>query len=177
MDLRGRNMKKISIYFLTLFSIVIFIAFSCPTVFSQDKRDIRKQSIESLAADFALQDVNGEETRLSDYRGKVVLINFSTTWCPHCRAITSYLKKLHQEYKDRGLIILNVDIQESQRRVMSFALKYGLPYRVLLDKSAEVARTYGIRGVPSLILVNKEGKIVCRQCRSVDLLLETLLAH
>ncbi|MCD6154036.1 MAG: TlpA family protein disulfide reductase [Syntrophobacterales bacterium] len=167
---------KTGIYFLTFFSIVIFISFSCPAVFSQDKWNIREQSIENLAPDFALQDLTGEEIKLSDYKGKVALINFSTTWCPHCRAITPYLKKLHLQYKDRGLIILNVDIQESRERVNSFALKYGLTYKVLLDESGEVARTYGIRGVPTLILVNKEGKIVCRQCRSVDLLVKTLLA-
>jgi len=69
---------------------------------------------------------------------------------------------------------LNIDIQESQKKVRSYADKYNIQYRVLLDGNGAVAMAYKVRGVPSLILVDRKGTIVCRQCRSLDVLLETL---
>ena len=168
-------MNKTRRFFIFMFLTLSFLGFSNPAISSQDKWDIKRQSIEEPAPNFILEDLNGDEVKLSDYKDRLVLLIFSTTWCPHCRTTIPYLKEIHQKYKDRGLVIFNIDIMESQKRVSSFATKYKLPYRVLLDKRGEVAKSYGIRGVPTLILVNKEGTIVCRQCRSVNVLLETLL--
>ncbi|MBE9569032.1 MAG: redoxin domain-containing protein [Proteobacteria bacterium] len=169
-------MNKTYRFFIFVFLTLSFLVFSHPAISSQDKWDIKRQSIEGPAPNFVLEDLNGQEAKLSDYKREVVLLIFSTTWCPHCRTTIPYFKKIYQKYKDRGLVIFNIDIMESQKRVSSFATKYKLPYRVLLDKSGEVAKSYGVRGVPTLILINKEGKIVCRQCRSVDVLLKMLLA-
>lgn len=169
-------MNKAYRLFILMFLTLSFLAFSNPAISSQDKWDIKSQSIEKPAPNFILEDLDGDEIKLSNYKGKVVLLIFSTTWCPHCRTMIPYFKKTYQKYKDRGFVIFNIDIMEYPRRVRSFATKYVLPYRVLLDKKGEVAKSYGVRGVPTLILVNKEGTIVCRQCRSVDILLETLLA-
>ena len=126
------------------------------------------------APDFVLKDLNDKEVKLSDYRGKVVLLNFSTTWCPHCRTIIPYLIELHDHYKDKDFVILNIDIQESKERVSAFAAKYKIPYRVLLDTDAKVAILYKVVGVPNLILIDRDGIIVCRQCRSIDISLKTL---
>jgi len=169
-------MNKTCRFFIFMFLTVSFLGFPTPAISSQDKWDIKTQSIEEPAPNFTLKDLNGEEVKLSNHKGKVVLLIFSTTWCPHCRTSIPYLKKIYQNYKDRGFVIFNINIMESQKTVSSFATKYDLPYRVLLDESGEVAKSYGIRGVPSLLLVNKEGTIVCRQCRSVDVLLETFFA-
>ena len=169
-------MNKAYRLFILMYLTLSFLAVSNPAISSQDKWDIKKQSIEEPAPNFILEDLDGDEIKLSNYKGKVVLLIFSTTWCPHCHTMIPYFKKIYQKYKDRGFVIFNIDIMESPKRVRSFATKYVLPYGVLLDKKGEVAKSYGVRGVPTLILVNKEGKIVCRQCRSVDILLETLLA-
>jgi peroxiredoxin len=133
-----------------------------------------KESIETPAPDFALKDLEGNNVRLSDYRGKVVLLNFTTTWCPQCRKIIPYLKELYGKYRSKGFEILNIDIQESTKRVSAFVARYEIPYRVLLDENAHVATLYGVVGVPSLILINRDGIIVCRQCRSIDDMLEKL---
>lgn len=137
--------------------------------------DITKQSIEENAPDFTLKNLQGEKVKLSDYKGKVVLLVFSTTWCPHCRAEIPHLKKLYAEYQKKGLVLLNIDIQESQAKVSSFAKKNEIPYPVLLDKDGQVGLTYGIRGVPTTVLINKEGIILCKVCRSLDTLLEKLI--
>ncbi|MCX6357733.1 MAG: TlpA disulfide reductase family protein [Candidatus Aureabacteria bacterium] len=124
------------------------------------------------AADFTLKDLKGTEVGLSKLKGKAVLLVFSTTWCPHCRTEVPELKKFHERYKEKGLEILMVDIQESEKRVAAFVEKYGIPYRVLLDTDGSVANKYRVRGVPCLFLVGKDGTIICRECRQVEPLIE-----
>jgi len=122
-----------------------------------------------------LKDLNGEKVRLADYRKKVVLLVFSTTWCTHCRKMPPYLNELRREYGDRGFVIFNIDIQEPLKKVRSYAAKHDIKYSVLLDERATAAKAYEVKGVPSLILVDKNGTIVCKQCRSLDTLLKNLL--
>ena len=113
---------------------------------------------------------------MSDFRGKQpVLIIFSATWCTFCREEIPHFKSIHATYAKQGLEIVNIDIQESKEKVAKFAAKYGLPYRVLLDEDGTVAGIYDIRGVPSMVLVDQNGNILCRQCQQVEPLIETLL--
>ncbi len=138
--------------------------------------DITKLTIESKAPDFVLTDLNGQKFRLSDHKGKrPVLIIFSTTWCSFCRAEIPHFKSLHASYAKQGLENVNIDIQESKEKVAKYAAKYELPYRTLLDEDGTVSGVYEIKGVPTLILVDKNGMIVCRQCRTVDTLLKTMM--
>jgi peroxiredoxin len=135
-----------------------------------------KTAIVEKAPDFILKDLNGRRFRLSDFRGKQpVLIIFSTTWCTFCRDEIPHFKAIHAAYVKQGLEIVNIDIQESKDKVAKFTAKYALPYRVLLDEDAAVSSIYDIRGVPSMVLVDQNGNIVCRQCQRVEPLIETLL--
>ncbi len=137
---------------------------------------VAKTASVEKAPDFILKDLNGRKFRLSDHRGKKpVLIIFSATWCSFCRDEIPHFKAIHAAYAKRGLEIVNIDIQESKEKVAKFTARYGLPYRVLLDEDAAVSGIYDIRGVPSMVLVDQSGNIVCRQCRNVEPLIETLL--
>jgi peroxiredoxin len=128
------------------------------------------------APDFVLRDLSGRKFRLSDFRGKQpVLIIFGATWCTFCREEIPHFKSIHAAYAKQGLEIVNIDIQESKEKVAKFVAKYGLPYRVLLDEDGVVGGIYDIRGVPSMVLVDQNGNIVCRQCQRVEPLIETLL--
>jgi peroxiredoxin len=128
------------------------------------------------APDFVLKDLNGRKFRLGDFRGKQpVLIIFSATWCTFCREEIPHFKSIHAAYAKQGLEIVNIDIQESKEKVAKFTAKYGLPYRVLLDEDGVVGGIYDIRGVPSMVLVDLNGNILCRQCQRVEPLIETLL--
>lgn len=139
-------------------------------------REAAKTAIAEKAPDFVLKDLNGRRYRLSDFKGKQpVLIIFSTTWCPSCREEIPHFKSIHATYAKRGLEIVNVDIQESQERVAKFTARNGLPYRVLLDEDGAVGGIYDIRGVPSMVLVDQNGNILCRQCQKIETLLETIL--
>ncbi|MBN2568308.1 MAG: TlpA family protein disulfide reductase [Deltaproteobacteria bacterium] len=140
----------------------------------QNVRNIWEKSIEKPAPDFVLKDVEGKQMRLSDYKGKVVLLEFTTTWCPYCRKIMPYLEKIHDRYNKKDFVLISVYVQESQKKVKSYADKHKIPYKVLLDENGKVAESYSVVGVPELILVNRDGRILCRQCRSVDMMLEEM---
>ncbi|MBI4335889.1 MAG: TlpA family protein disulfide reductase, partial [Candidatus Omnitrophica bacterium] len=87
---------------------------------------------------------------------------FWATWCPSCREEIPELRDLNKEYKDKGLKILAVDIGESQKKVDSFAKQQGIEYTILLDLDNRVANQYGVMGIPTNILIDKEGNIAYR---------------
>ena len=129
--------------------IIAAIAVLCPVLIPADARsapkprEAAKTAIAEKAPDFVLTDLNGRKFRLSDFRGKQpVLIIFSATWCSFCKEEIPHFKSLHTTYAKRGLLIVNIDIQESKERVAKFTTKYGLPYRVLLDEEGIVRRRH-----------------------------------
>ncbi len=134
------------------------------------------KAIAEKAPDFVLRDLKGQTFRLSDRRGKKpVLIIFSTTWCTFCRAEIPHFKSIYATYEKQGLEVVNIDIQESKEKVSRFTAQHQLPYRVLLDEEGTVSGVYDIRGVPSMVLVDKNGFIVCRDCKKVEPLIDKLL--
>jgi peroxiredoxin len=161
---------------------IIAIAVACQPFARADAvsavkpRDAAKTAVLEKAPDFVLPDLKGQKFRLSDFKGKrAVLVVFSTTWCPYCKDEIPYIKSLHATYAKRGLEVVAIDIKESREKVAKFAAKYDLPYRVLLDEEGAVSGIYNVRGVPSMVLVDQSGNIVCRQCPRVEPLLETIL--
>jgi len=122
----------------------------------------RGQQSETQAPDFTLKDLAGKKVTLSEYRGKVVLLEFWATWCPPCRAAIPGLEKLHTTYKDKGLIVLAISMDEGGwDEVKAFARDYGITFTVLRVNEDVVAK-YQVRSIPMTLLVNKEGKIVKR---------------
>jgi thiol-disulfide isomerase/thioredoxin len=114
------------------------------------------------AADFNLQDMNGRNVKLSDYRGKVVVLDFWATWCPPCRASIPGLEKLHKTYKDKGLVVLAVSLdQGGWDDVKTFLSEYGVTYTVL-QGTDDVSELYQVRTIPMILVVDKAGKITKR---------------
>jgi peroxiredoxin len=122
----------------------------------------------SVAPDFVLEDVRGKNVSLSQYRNQVVLLIFMTTWCSYCREEIPYLKDLHARYGSKGLVILNIDIQESREKAAVYAGKYDLPYNTLLDSQGDVMQQYGVHGVPFKTLIDRDGRILCLNCRALE---------
>jgi thiol-disulfide isomerase/thioredoxin len=117
---------------------------------------------DATAADFILQDLNGRNVRLADYRGKVVLIDFWATWCPPCRAAIPSLEKMHTTYKDKGLAVLAISMDNGDwESVKSFLKFYGVTYTVLKGTD-DVQVKYAVRTIPMSVLVGRNGNIVKR---------------
>jgi len=122
---------------------------------------------EEWAPLFSIRDTNGRVFSMSDHSRKTVLLIFGTTWCPSCRAEIPHFKEIYRTYAPRGLVMVGIDIQEPVVKVARFVDRHQLPYRVLLDETGSVAAAYGVRGVPTMVLV-KNGKVVTRNYREVD---------
>jgi len=163
------------IYRISVVILAIFPIIAAPELFVFLGTGDAKAAPEGKAPDFVLKDLQGGKFKLSNHKGKPVLLIFGTTWCPYCRDDIPRLKDIYNGYVKKGLIMANIDIQESRDRVSRFADKYKLPYLVLLDETADVAKSYGVQGVPTMVLIDQKGMVVCRRCPSVEPLLDKML--
>ncbi|HUX20343.1 MAG TPA: TlpA disulfide reductase family protein [Spirochaetia bacterium] len=116
-----------------------------------------KPGVESI--DFQLDNLAGKTVSLSSYRGDVVLLNFWATWCGPCRSEMGSIESLYNEYKDKGFVVLAVNLQEDPATVSSFVKQFGLTFPVVLDRSGRVGYTYNARGIPTTYLINKKGEV------------------
>jgi len=119
------------------------------------------------AVGFFLTDLDGRHFRFDPNRTGTVLLIFGTTWCPSCRAEIPRFKEIHHRYAGRGLEVVYIDIMESRDKVRRFAERHRLPYRTLLDETGSVAESYGVRGVPAMILI-RDGAVVTRRYEAVE---------
>jgi peroxiredoxin len=115
--------------------------------------------IAAEAPDFALRDLRGNEVRLSEYRGRTVLLTFWATWCGPCRLEMPAFEDRYQELKDDNFIVLGVNYDEPVEDVRTFRDEFGLSFPLLLDPGGNVQRLYRIRGYPSSIFVDPQGVV------------------
>ncbi len=115
-------------------------------------------------ADFTLLSLDGNPVTLSDYTGKKpVLLVFWATWCPECKAAIPGLNALNGGPLSGSLQVLALDFRESGEKVAAAVKSRGIRYPVLLDEHGSVARAYGVVGIPTYVLIGRDGKIVFRQ--------------
>ena len=111
------------------------------------------------APDFALEDAaTGRLVRLSDYRGKTVLLNFWATWCVPCRSEMPDLQRAYEAGAGSGeVVVLGVDDREPGSVVIAFARELRVTFPLLLDRASEVRAQYGVVGLPATFFVDREG--------------------
>ncbi len=113
-----------------------------------------------LAPDFSLPDLSGKSVTLSDFRGKVVLLNFWATWCPPCRREIPSLIRLYQLRRDKEFEIVAVSVDRiSPSKVASFVANYQMSFPVLVNPRGHVGQRYWTRAIPSSFLLDKKGVI------------------
>ncbi len=114
---------------------------------------------DAVAPDFALRTLDGDNFRLSEQRGNVVLLGFWARWCGDCRQSMAALNEIHAKYKTAGLVVwgINVDEREDQARAMAASLALAFP--VLLDNNRSVSGQFNLKAMPTLILIDREGRI------------------
>ena len=111
------------------------------------------------APDFALKSSNGENLRLSEFRGDVVMINFWATWCGPCRQEMPLLDELYQRYQRVGFSLLGVNIDDDPRRAMRMIEELGVGFPVLFDAEKAVSQLYKVDAMPVTVLVDREGNV------------------
>lgn len=111
------------------------------------------------APEFSLTDIDGKTSSLSDFKGKVVILDFFASWCPPCRQEIPDFIGLQKAYGDKGFAMIGVALENAQA-AKDFAVKAGINYPVLVDDE-KVSNSYGpIRSIPTTFILDKDGKIV-----------------
>ncbi|GBC94428.1 Thiol-disulfide oxidoreductase ResA [bacterium HR16] len=113
------------------------------------------------APNFTLTDMEGNEVSLSSLRGKVVFLDFWATWCPPCRNSLPHTQALsqHEKAKSGDLMVLAVNAREELDKVKKFMQDNNYSFRVLMDKEGAVLNAYKVQGIPTFVLIDREGKI------------------
>jgi len=113
----------------------------------------------SAAPDFTLKSESGENLRLSEFRGEVVMINFWASWCGPCRQEMPLLDELYSQYKPMGFTILGVNVEEDSSKAKQMLDESPVNFPVLFDNQSEVSKLYNVVAMPSTVLVDRDGNI------------------
>jgi cytochrome c biogenesis protein CcmG, thiol:disulfide interchange protein DsbE len=112
------------------------------------------------APDFTLTTLDGQDVRLSDLRGQVVVINFWASWCVPCRDEAPALQAVWERYRDRGVVLLGVAWTDTERNARAFIDEFSQNYPNGLDLGTRIGELYGITGVPETFIVDQQGQVV-----------------
>jgi cytochrome c biogenesis protein CcmG/thiol:disulfide interchange protein DsbE len=119
----------------------------------------REEKTSSLAPDFTLQTLDGEEITLSKLKGKAILLDFWATWCGPCRESVPHLVEFYKSYQDQGFEVIGLSLDKSNpEAVRAFVKSFNIPYPIVVAPD-EVVRNYGVTGLPTTFLIDKGGKV------------------
>ncbi|MEK4086044.1 redoxin domain-containing protein [Psychrobacillus sp. FSL K6-1415] len=124
--------------------------------------DSSEIEIGKAAPDFELVSLKGESVKLSDYKGKKVILNFWATWCPPCKAEMPHMQKFYEENKQDGIEILAVNLTDMDSgidSIESFVKDYGLTFKIPLDQQGDIGRQYQAFTIPTSYLIDSNGII------------------
>ena len=125
----------------------------------RDMKIIRMHRI-APPVEISLLDIHGKQVTLADFKGKIVFLNFWTTWCPECRIEMPLMEKLHKRFKDRDFAVVAVNLREPATRVKNFFDEYKLTFTALLDSKGKIGPRFGVRAVPTTFILDKDGGII-----------------
>lgn len=120
----------------------------------------RELAVGEVAPNWTLSDAKGKSHSLSDYRGKVVVLDFWATWCSKCASLMPQLEELHRKYKDKGVVVLGVNLlEEGNNDPAKMMRDKGMTYKILLKGDA-LASEYGVKSVPAIYVIGTDGKVI-----------------
>ena len=123
---------------------------------------VKPEKDRQMAPDFALKDTSGRTVRLSDFKGRVVLLNFWATWCGGCKVEIPWFIDFQRAYRDRGLVVLGVSLDEDGwKSVKPFMNAKKINYRVMIGGSG-IANLYGIQAMPVTLTIDRSGRIAAK---------------
>ncbi|WP_205853833.1 redoxin domain-containing protein [Planococcus maitriensis] len=116
-----------------------------------------------LAPDFELTTLKGEEMRLSDYRGKAVILNFWATWCPPCRAEMPHMQTFYEKQQDNDVEVVAVNLTTEDRgmaEIENFVEEFGLSFPIPMDVDGDIGALYQAFSIPTSYIIDKEGRVL-----------------
>ncbi len=119
----------------------------------------RVPAVGMQAEDFQLADLDGKSQSLSQYRGKIVLVNFWATWCKPCTTEMPAMQTIHDKLRDKGFVVLAINELEDDAKVREHIKQYGHTFPVLMDRDNKVANQFGVFGLPVSVFIDEKGVV------------------
>jgi peroxiredoxin len=138
-------------------SLTIVFVLSCKKKETAMTTEVPIPEVGNNAPLFSLRDINGNDVSLSDFKDKIVVVDFWATWCTWCKETTRELETIHEDYRGKNVVILGVSMNSGSsagQKVKAFARKYNLNYVMLVD-DGKVSRSYGINKIPTTFILDR----------------------
>lgn len=141
------------------FSFVVLLVLTVSLACKERAEKSSLPKIGTAAFDFNFQDLNGQIWSLDKVRGKVVLLRFWADWCPYCRYEMPIIDKYYRKLKKEGFLVLAVNVKQSPEVALAFTAQLDISFPVPLDPDGKIAMRYGVYGIPTNFLIDREGTI------------------
>jgi len=136
--------------------LAIAIVYTVVTAVMQDKQERVKAG--EMASDFEVVDLNGETFRLSDYKGKGVVLNFWGTWCEPCKREFPAMERQYKHFENLGVHLIAINVEQSDLEVKTYVKNMGMTFPVAIDKTRSIINAYNASvALPTTILINQDG--------------------
>jgi peroxiredoxin len=143
------------------FVLILFVCVSFSSIAGEPK-PLHHVEGRPMAPAFQLQDIDEQKHRLSDYRGKVVIVNFWATWCPPCRFELPSMERLWKVLQKEDVVMLAINVGEDADTIFTFTSDYPVTFPLLLDRDSSVTNSYPVLGIPTSFILDPDGRIVYR---------------
>lgn len=148
--------KRTSAVFM---GFVLLAALTALPAFDGWSMGSRVPTVGMQAEDFRLTDLEGKTQSLSQYRRKIVLLNFWATWCKPCTTEMPAMQASFDKLRDNGFVVLAINELEDDAKVREHIKQYGYTYPVLMDRDNKVANQFGVFGLPVSVFIDREGRV------------------
>lgn len=150
-------LKKIFSIFISIIFVFHFTSF-----LHRADAELKRSAVEEEAKDFHIKSVEGKEIVLSEYKGKIVILNFWTTWCTYCQEEIDELIRFSNTTRNQNVEVIGINVTPSEkdaRSVIHFVKTVNIPFQIGLDLNGELSKTYQIIGIPTTYIINRRGQI------------------
>jgi peroxiredoxin len=151
--MKSRSIRNVQV------AIVLLIAWAGLPAFDGWGMGSRVPTVGMQVEDFQLTDLDGNQQTLSQYRGKIVLLNFWATWCKPCTTEMPAMQTIYDKLRDKGFVVLAVNELEDDAKVREHITQYGHTFPVLMDRDNKVANQFGVFGLPVSVFIDEKGVV------------------
>lgn len=160
--LNSKSNYKTILNRLIVLIVLLAIGYAIYSGFFTNAKAGKSTADSNVAYNFTLSDLEGNDHNLTDYLGKGVVVNFWATYCPPCEKEMPYIENAYQDYKNQGVEVLAINVEEPMRIANLFISEKNVSFPVLLDRYGKTSQAYEVINLPVTFFINAEGEIVER---------------